>query len=101
MLARLARTTPPPPAGVTVVRVDNDRSPQEGIERLIAALQAQTARLRLVRLPLAAAVGLRPASTAPAPATGDWQQFAGVLKDSPNWNGDPQAVQEAMRREWD
>lgn len=28
------------------------------------------------------------------------QQFAGKLKDSPNWNGDPQAVQEAMRREW-
>lgn len=57
--------------------------------------------LVIVRLPLAAAVGLRPASTAPAPATGDWQQFAGMLKDSPNWNGDPQSVQEAMRREWD
>ncbi|WP_310460485.1 hypothetical protein [Sphaerotilus sp.] len=28
------------------------------------------------------------------------QHFAGKLKDSPNWNSDPQAVQEAMRREW-
>lgn len=47
------------------------------------------------------ASAVAPTPSVPAPATGDWQQFAGVLKDSPNWNGDPQAVQEAMRREWD
>ncbi|MTW18533.1 phosphonate metabolism protein/1,5-bisphosphokinase (PRPP-forming) PhnN [Rhodoplanes serenus] len=67
VLARLARTTPPPPASVTVVRVDNDRSPQEGIARLIAALQAQTARLRLVRLPLAA--GARALAVLPRDST--------------------------------
>jgi hypothetical protein len=31
----------------------------------------------------------------------DWQEFVGLLKTSPNWQGDPQAVQEAMRCEWD
>lgn len=51
--------------------------------------------LVIVRLPVSSA-----AATAPVIAD-DWRQFAGVLKDSPNWNGDPQAVQEAMRREWD
>lgn len=46
-----------------------------------------------------------PAATATATATAapaaDWQAFVGALKGSPHWNGDPQAVQEAMRREWD
>lgn len=31
----------------------------------------------------------------------DWRSFAGVLRDSPNMNEDPVAIQEAMRREWD
>ena len=59
--------------------------------------------LVIVRLPVLAAVVPVPdrtAATVPVIAD-DWRQFAGVLKDSPNWNGDPQAVQEAMRREWD
>ncbi|RAI42749.1 phosphonate metabolism protein/1,5-bisphosphokinase (PRPP-forming) PhnN [Rhodoplanes roseus] len=51
---RLERTTPPVPAGVTVVRVANDATPPVGIERFIAALEAQTARLRLARMPLSA-----------------------------------------------
>ena len=31
-----------------------------------------------------------------APAD-DWQAFVGALKGSPHWNGDPQALQEAIR----
>ncbi|WP_338414284.1 antitoxin family protein [uncultured Sphaerotilus sp.] len=51
--------------------------------------------LVIVRMPAA-----RPAAASPA-GGGDWQSLAGVLKDSPHWNGDPLAVQEAMRHEWD
>ena len=38
-------------------------------------------------------------ATAPAPSqkAADWEDFVGVLKDSPHWNGDPQAVQDALR----
>jgi hypothetical protein len=36
----------------------------------------------------------------PGPAD-DWERWAGVLKDSPNLNGDPLALQQAMRHEWD
>ncbi|MDC7788353.1 phosphonate metabolism protein/1,5-bisphosphokinase (PRPP-forming) PhnN [Rhodoplanes sp. TEM] len=52
--ARLARTTPPFPEAATVVRVANDSTPQAGTERFVAALEAQTVRLTLTRLPLAA-----------------------------------------------
>ena len=46
--------------------------------------------LVIVRMPAPKAV--------PAPPSGaDWQQFVGILKDSPHWNGDPQDVQEALR----
>jgi hypothetical protein len=31
----------------------------------------------------------------------NWRQFAAVLRDSPHWGGDPVAVQEAVRCEWD
>lgn len=31
----------------------------------------------------------------------DWRGVVGVLKESPNWNEDPQRIQEGMRREWD
>lgn len=31
----------------------------------------------------------------------DWKQLAGVLKSSPNLNGDPVLIQQAMRNEWD
>jgi predicted DNA-binding antitoxin AbrB/MazE fold protein len=31
----------------------------------------------------------------------DWKRWAGVLKDSPNLNDDPVAIQQAMRHEWD
>lgn len=33
--------------------------------------------------------------------SGDWERWMGVLKDSPNLNGDPLAIQQAMRHEWD
>ena len=42
-------------------------------------------------------VGTTAAPTQPA----DWKRWAGVLKDSPNLNGDPVAIQQAMRHEWD
>ena len=51
--------------------------------------------LAIVRMPAAPAAAIPPAKT--QAAADDWQHFAGLLKDSPNWNGDPQAVQEAMR----
>ena len=52
--------------------------------------------LVIVRMPIA------PASKASQPeATTDLDSFIGALKDSPHWNEDPQAVQEALRREWD
>ncbi len=38
------------------------------------------------------------------PASGQptaWQDWAGVLKSSPNFNDDPLALQRAMRHEWD
>ena len=31
----------------------------------------------------------------------DWKQLAGILKSSPNLNGDPLLVQQNMRNEWD
>lgn len=31
----------------------------------------------------------------------DWRQLAGAIKDSPNLNGDPLALQQEMRHEWD
>jgi hypothetical protein len=34
-------------------------------------------------------------------AAGDWRAWVGRLKDSPNWNDDPLALQREMRREWD
>nr|VFK64684.1 MAG: hypothetical protein BECKUNK1418G_GA0071005_104923 [Candidatus Kentron sp. UNK]VFK71179.1 MAG: hypothetical protein BECKUNK1418H_GA0071006_105323 [Candidatus Kentron sp. UNK] len=34
-------------------------------------------------------------------ATGDWRQFVGVLKDSPNLRGDPVTIAREMRNEWD
>jgi len=34
-------------------------------------------------------------------APGDWKQFVGSLKNSPNLNGDPLAIQQAMRHEWE
>lgn len=41
------------------------------------------------------------AATDTTESVADWQGFVGALKGSPHWNGDPQTVQEAMRREWD
>ncbi|MBF0461089.1 MAG: hypothetical protein HQL87_06815 [Magnetococcales bacterium] len=29
-----------------------------------------------------------------------WRRFAGILKASPNFNGDPVAIQREMRDEW-
>ena len=42
-------------------------------------------------------VGTAAAPTQPP----DWKHWAGVLKDSPNLNDDPVAIQQAMRHEWD
>lgn len=41
-------------------------------------------------------------AVAPSPSSGpnDWMEWVGALRASPNWQGDPQAVQEAMRHEW-
>ncbi|MGU3493454.1 phosphonate metabolism protein/1,5-bisphosphokinase (PRPP-forming) PhnN [Xanthobacteraceae bacterium A53D] len=50
--ARLERKVPPLPAGVSIISVANESTPRAGIEGFIAALEAQTARLRLVRLPI-------------------------------------------------
>ena len=36
-----------------------------------------------------------------APAGGDWRRWVGVLKGSPHLNGDPLALQQALRHEWD
>jgi hypothetical protein len=35
------------------------------------------------------------------PAHADWRHLTGLLKDSPNLNGDPLDIQQAMRHEWD
>jgi hypothetical protein len=32
---------------------------------------------------------------------GDWRRWVGVLKGSPHLNGDPLALQQALRQEWD
>lgn len=50
--------------------------------------------LVIVRLPVAALC-----STAVSAAAPDWQTFVGALQVSPNWQSDPQTVQEGMRRE--
>jgi len=39
------------------------------------------------------------AERTPSPA--DWRCLTGSLKQSPNLNGDPLVIQEAMRHEWD
>ena len=44
------------------------------------------------------ALGEQPLSVA-APA--DWHAHVGVLKDSPHWQGDPVAIQQDLRRDWD
>jgi predicted DNA-binding antitoxin AbrB/MazE fold protein len=31
----------------------------------------------------------------------DWKQLVGILKSSPNLNGDPFFIQQEMRNEWD
>ncbi|WP_051356820.1 phosphonate metabolism protein/1,5-bisphosphokinase (PRPP-forming) PhnN [Azorhizobium doebereinerae] len=50
--ARLDRKVPPFPAGVAVIQVANDSTPRAGVERFVAALEGQAARLRLVRMPI-------------------------------------------------
>ena len=31
----------------------------------------------------------------------DWKRWVGVLRDSPSLNGDPLAIQQQVRNEWD
>ncbi len=38
--------------------------------------------------------------SAPKIRATDWQQWAGVLKDSPHLNDGPVSIQRAMRNEW-
>ncbi|GGF50939.1 hypothetical protein GCM10011611_66710 [Aliidongia dinghuensis] len=52
--ARLAREVAPLPARVDLIRVANDSTVEEGTERLIAALEAASARMALRRLPIRA-----------------------------------------------
>lgn len=40
-------------------------------------------------------------TTATPTPSADWRRWVGVLKDSPNLNGDPLAIQQQMRHEWD
>lgn len=40
-------------------------------------------------------------SPTPSASPAEWQQLAGVLKSSPNLNGDPLTLQRDMRHEWD
>lgn len=56
-------------------------------------------RLVIVRLPRLAQGGVEPAMQGATRA--DWRSFVGHLRESPHWRGDPLAVQEAMRSEWD
>ncbi|EJW11731.1 Thymidine phosphorylase [Rhodovulum sp. PH10] len=50
---RLTRTVPDYPENVEVVRVENDSTPRVGIERLVAAIENATNRLRLRKMPIA------------------------------------------------
>lgn len=62
-------------------------------------------RLVIVRLPRPVQAGGESAAPGTAPAApsspSDWRAFVGHLRESPHWRGDPLAVQEAMRSEWD
>jgi hypothetical protein len=40
-------------------------------------------------------------ATDTADSGGDWAQFAGALKDSPNLSADPVEIQRTLRDEWD
>lgn len=41
----------------------------------------------------------RPVSS-PVPEADDWHALVGMLRSSPNWRDEPQAVQQALRDEW-
>lgn len=44
---------------------------------------------------------LRSASSAlPVSEADDWASLIGVLRGSPNWRDEPQAIQQALRDEW-
>ena len=68
------------------------------IEPLEPVVFEENEQLVILRLSKSYAVAV--AGTPPAAAS-DWRGWVGRLKDSPNWNGDPLAVQQKMRREWD
>jgi hypothetical protein len=42
-----------------------------------------------------------PATRAPAKPNAGWGDLLGSLKGSPNFGGDPIAIQQRMRNEWD
>lgn len=69
----------------------------------LPAAQAQAPRHVLVTftdapVTLDRAPGDQPLSGA---SSADWHTHVGVLKDSPHWQGDPLAIQQDLRREWD
>ena len=64
-------------------------------------VQTRTPRRVLVTFTDDAAEHASVSGAAPNPGQADWTALVGALKASPNWQGDPQAVQEAMRRDWD
>lgn len=41
-----------------------------------------------------------PPIEAGAQPAADWRRWTGALKDSPSFNGDPVALQQALRDEW-
>ncbi|MBK6853069.1 MAG: hypothetical protein IPG93_15975 [Burkholderiales bacterium] len=41
------------------------------------------------------------AAGAKVAAPAEWRSFVGALRDSPHWQGDPVAIQEGLRSEWD
>lgn len=44
---------------------------------------------------------ISPDSTNPESSAPTFEDFFGILKDSPNFNADPLMLQQALRREWD
>lgn len=66
------------------------------IEPLEPVQFEENEHLVIVRLPVSALIS-KPTPTADL----DWHNFVGRLQTSPNWQGDPSAIQKGMRDEWD
>lgn len=42
----------------------------------------------------------KPTAAKQTQVAADWSEWLGVLKDSPNFNEDPQVIQQRLRSEW-